>query len=78
MAAIYGRDKALLAILKSDERKIAEIAIERKENTVRREALGVPDQFWGSGGGQNIFSRLFGLTPTQPETRPRIAATRAR
>ena len=64
---IYGRDKALLAILKSDERKIAEIAIERKENTVRREALGVPDQFWGSGGGQNIFSRLFGLTPTQPE-----------
>jgi murein L,D-transpeptidase YcbB/YkuD len=75
---IYGRDKALLAILKSDERKIAEIAIERKENTVRREALGVPDQFWGSGGGQNIFSRLFGLTPTQPETRPRIAATRAR
>ena len=64
---IYGRDKALLAILRSDERKIAEIAIERKENTVRREALGVPDQFWGSGGGQNIFSRLFGVTPTPPE-----------
>jgi L,D-transpeptidase YcbB len=75
---IYGRDKALLGILKSDERKIAEIAIERKENTVRREALGVPDQFWGSGGGQNIFSRLFGLTPTQPETPHRTAATRAR
>jgi murein L,D-transpeptidase YcbB/YkuD len=75
---IYGRDKALLAILKSDERKIADTAIERKENTVRREALAVPDQFWGSGGGQNIFSRLFGFTSAQPETRHRTAATRAR
>ncbi len=74
---IYGRDKALLAILKSDERKVADIAIERKENTVRREALAVPDQFWGSGGGPNIFSRLFGFTPAQPEPRHRTAATRA-
>ncbi len=73
---MYGRDKALLAILKGDERKIADIAIERKENSVRREALAVPDQFWGSGGGPNIFSRLFGLTPAQPETRHRTAATR--
>jgi hypothetical protein len=68
----------LLAILKSDERKIADTAIERKENTVRREALAVPDQFWGSGGGQNILSRLFGFTSAQPETRHRAAATRAR
>jgi murein L,D-transpeptidase YcbB/YkuD len=74
---VYGRDKALLAILKSDERKVADIAIERKENTVRREALAVPDQFWGSGGGPNIFSRLFGFTPAQPEPRHRTAATRA-
>ena len=74
---IYGRDKALLAISKSDERKVADIAIERKENTVRREALAVPDQFWGSGGGPNIFSRLFGFTPAQPEPRHRTAATRA-
>ena len=73
---MYGRDKTLLAILKGDERKIADIAIERKENTVRREALAVPDQFSGIGGGRNIFSRLFGLTPTQPETRHRTAATR--
>jgi L,D-transpeptidase YcbB len=73
---IYGRDKALLAILKGDERKIADTAIERKENSVRREALAVPDQFWGSGGGPNIFSRLFGFTPAQPEPRHRTAATR--
>ena len=39
---IYGRDKALLAILKSDERKVADIAISRPESTVRREALAMP------------------------------------
>ena len=57
---IYGRDKALLAILKSDERKVADIPIERKDNVVRREALAMPDQAWG-WGGQNFFARLFGL-----------------
>ena len=74
---IYGRDKALLAILKSDDRKIADNSIERKDNTVRREALAVPDQFWGSGSGQNIFSRLFGVTASQPDTRHRTTAARA-
>ena len=73
---IYGRDKALLAILKSDERKIADTPIERKDNTVRREALAVPDQFWGRGGGENIFSRLFGFTASQPDTRHRASAGR--
>ena len=75
---IYGRDKALLAILKSDDRKVADIAIERKDNGVRREALAVPDQILGWGGGQNIFSRLFGFTTAQPDTRHRSAAARAR
>ena len=73
---IYGRDKALLAILKSDDRKIADVSIERKDNTVRREALAVPDQFWGSGSGQNIFSRLFGFTASQPDTRHQTTAAR--
>ncbi len=64
---VYGRDKALLAILKSDERKVADIPIERKENVVRRELLALPEQpfLWGGrgyydGGGQNFFTRLFG------------------
>jgi murein L,D-transpeptidase YcbB/YkuD len=74
---IYGRDKALLAILKSDERKVADSAIERKDNSVRREALAMPDQVWGWSGG-NIFSRLFGFTTAQPDTRHRSAAARAR
>jgi murein L,D-transpeptidase YcbB/YkuD len=67
---IYGRDKALLAVLKSDERKIADIAIERKDNAVRREALAVPD------GAPNIFTRLFGFTTAQPKPRPSSASQR--
>ncbi len=57
---IYGRDRDLLAILKGDQRKVADIAIERKDNTVRRELLAMPDSAFGSGAfGQNFFARLF-------------------
>ena len=62
---VYGRDKALLTILKGDERKVADIPIERKENTIRREALAMPEQpglFGGRSyyGGGNFFQQLFG------------------
>jgi murein L,D-transpeptidase YcbB/YkuD len=71
---VYGRDKELLAILKGDERKVADIPIERKENVVRRELLAMPEQssFFGgrggfnSGGGGDFFSRLFGGPAVQP------------
>ena len=58
---IYGRDKDLLAILKNDQqRAVADIAIERKDNTVRRELLAMPESAFGSGVfGQNFFARLF-------------------
>jgi len=74
---IYGRDKALLAILKSDERKVADIPIERRDNTIRREVLAIPDQqtLWSGGrsyyGGGNFFTRLFGGSfATQPAPPP--------
>ncbi len=83
---VYSRDKELLAILKSDERKVADIPIERKENTVRREVLALPDQplLWGGrsffGGGPSdgggFFARLFGNPappPQQPPVRHRSA-----
>jgi L,D-transpeptidase YcbB len=69
---VYGRDKVLLSILKSDERKIADTPIERRENSVRRELLAMPEPsfFGGRGyysggrgyysGGGDFFSRLFG------------------
>jgi L,D-transpeptidase YcbB len=72
---IYGRDRALLAILKSDD-KAADVPIARSENTVRREALAVPDQIWGGGG--NIFSRLFGGFSSQPPARTATTAGRVR
>ena len=75
---IYGRDKALLAILKSDDRKVADIAIERKDNAFAGRRWLCPTRFWGWGGGQNIFSRLFGFTAAQPDTRHRSTAARAR
>lgn len=71
---IYGRDKTLLAILKGDERKVADIPIERRDNAVRREALAVPDQIWRGG---NIFSRIFGSFAAQPQT-SRTATTAGR
>jgi L,D-transpeptidase YcbB len=73
---IYGRDRALLAILKGDERKVADIPVERRDNAVRREALAVPDQMWGNGG--NIFSRLFGGFSSQPAARTATTSGRVR
>jgi L,D-transpeptidase YcbB len=80
---IYGRDQALLAILNGTERKVADIPIQRKDNTMRRQLLAMPDNFWGGwgryGGGLNFFTRLFdGLsTRTAPVPRRPVAQHRA-
>jgi L,D-transpeptidase YcbB len=72
---VYGRDQALLAIVKGPERKVADIPIERKDNMTRRQLLAVPDNPWGgwgsngrgyAAGGPNIFTRLFGIPYAQP------------
>ncbi len=75
---VYGRDKDLLAILKNDQqRAVADIAIERKDNTVRRELLAMPESAFGSGVfGQNFFARLFTNPFAAPLALP--AATRSR
>jgi len=65
---VYGRDKVLLAILKGDERKVADIPVPRAENTIRREALAMPGGFYG---GDNFFSRLFGGFNAPPAPTPR-------
>jgi L,D-transpeptidase YcbB len=70
---VYGRDKALLAILKGDDRRSMDVAVEHKVDPSQREVLAMPDEpafFGGSrglfggrgtpGGGDNFFSRLFG------------------
>ncbi len=67
---IYGRDKVLLAILKSDERKVADIPIVRQDNVIRREALAMPDGAFGRFGGGGFFSRLFGGGSSPPPAPP--------
>ncbi len=67
---VYGRDKAFLEIMKSDQRKVADVPIERKDNAVRRELLAMPEQAWGSWNGQNFFSRLFGFSFAAPAPPP--------
>src|SRR5579863_5892432 len=57
---IYGRDKAMLAILKGD-RKDADIPVEHKEDISHREVLAMPDEpsFFGGrslfGGGSSYY-----------------------
>jgi len=72
---VYGRDKVLLSILKSDERKVADTPIERKENSVRRELLAMPEPsfFGGRGyypGGGGFFSQLFGRSSFDQQPPP--------
>jgi murein L,D-transpeptidase YcbB/YkuD len=72
---VYGRDRALLAIHKGDDRKVADIAIEHKVDISHREVMAIPDQpslfgrrsifgggdsYYPGSGGDNFFSRLFG------------------
>jgi murein L,D-transpeptidase YcbB/YkuD len=82
---VYGRDKALLAILKGPELKVADIPVEHRVDSVRREALALPDQqsFFGFGtrnyysdGGGGFFSRLFGGGDQQAGQRSRRAQGR--
>jgi L,D-transpeptidase YcbB len=62
---MYGRDKALLGILKSDERRIADYPVEHRENTMRQ----------GFFGSDNFFSRLFGgFGDTRPARQSRRRA----
>ncbi len=78
---VYGRDKALLAILKGDDRRMADVAVEHREDSAHRQVLAIPDStplfggrgygsYGGPGDGGNFFSRLFGggfaATPPAP------------
>jgi murein L,D-transpeptidase YcbB/YkuD len=84
---IYGRDKTLLTWLKGtgEERKVADIAVEHRENITHRQILAMPDSpalfggrnVFGNGrfdDGGNFFSRLFGgafaAAPAPPQPVP--------
>jgi murein L,D-transpeptidase YcbB/YkuD len=77
---IYGRDKALLAILHNpQEMRVADIPVERHIDAVHREILSVPDSpslFGGpstGSGPEGFFARLFGgFSQPQPVARPPV------
>ena len=67
---IYGRDRALLAVLKGPEVKVADIPVDHREGTASRRpplvASAVPWGGWaGRGYSGGFFSRLFG-GPSMP------------
>jgi murein L,D-transpeptidase YcbB/YkuD len=61
---VYGRDAKMLAILKSSERKVADIAVERAPNNSSR-PVRMPVGMYGGGGysyggGSHFFDWMFG------------------
>jgi hypothetical protein len=69
---VYGRDAKMLAILKSSERKVADIGIERAPNTSSKPvrmpvgAYGGPTGGYSYGGGNHFFDWFF----SGPQGRP--------
>jgi L,D-transpeptidase YcbB len=82
---MYGRDQVLTAILRGEERKIAESPVDRREGYSGRAAAATPGYYqsgYYQGGyqnnGGNFFSRLFGggFGDPQPAQRRRAAQGR--
>ena len=72
---VYGRDAKMIAILKSSERKVADIAIERAPNSSSK-PVRMPVGMYGgsgggySGGGSDFFDLLFGGAQAGPRPYP--------
>ena len=77
---IYGRDRALLAVLNGAERKVADVPIQHKENVTRRQ---LPDNPWGGWAARgyaagNFFTPFGGPPiPMAPVPRRPVAQHRA-
>jgi murein L,D-transpeptidase YcbB/YkuD len=69
---VYGRDARLLAILKGSDRKMADIAVDRRASSSSAPVKMPPGTFGSSGGfgGPSFFERLFGGNP-EPAPKPR-------
>jgi hypothetical protein len=62
---VYGRDAKMLAILKSNERKVADIGVERASPNSSSKPVRMPVGMYGNGGGSygggnNFFDWIFG------------------
>jgi murein L,D-transpeptidase YcbB/YkuD len=73
---VYGRDAKMFAILKSNERKVADIAVERAKDSSSK-PVRMPVGMYGGGGGgysygggNNFFDWIFGGPQGGPRTYP--------
>ena len=62
---VYGRDAKMLTILKSSERKVADIGVERASPNSSSKPVRMPVGMYGGGGsygggGNNFFDWMFG------------------
>jgi len=53
---IYGRDSRVLAALRGEDRRVADVAIERRDNPTRHQAVRFPQR---PDAGFSFFERLF-------------------
>src|ERR1017187_5349404 len=71
---VYGRDARMIAILKGSERKVADIAIERRPAAARKPVRAPVGMYGGSGSsysGGGFFDFIFGGPHSNPQPRPR-------
>lgn len=78
---VYGRDNRLLAVLKGDDRRMADVPMERPQPNYSRPPVRLPERYAGAGdngGGFSFFGRLFGGPPQSPAPEPNNRRTYAR
>jgi murein L,D-transpeptidase YcbB/YkuD len=70
---IYGRDARTQAVMRGDERRMADVAVEHAQPNYSRPSVQLPNRVaFGDGGGASFFERLFGGgAPPEPEPRRR-------
>jgi len=68
---IYGWDRDVLGWLRGDQRRVADIAIERPKSTSSQPVMMPPGLMSGRRDGPTFFERLFGLAPEPVAEPPR-------
>jgi murein L,D-transpeptidase YcbB/YkuD len=72
---VYSRDARMIAILKGSERKVADIAIERRPDASSKPVRAPVGMYGGSGSsyssGGGFFDFIFGGPHSNPQPRPR-------
>ena len=74
---VYGRDARMIAILKGSERKVADIAIERRPDASSK-PVRMPVGTYGGGGGYSNGDGFFGFLFGGPrQSPPRLTAQKS-